>query len=131
MNGIGNMKITLDLKEFEHVITFGIKSVLKDNVNITDVITPFGTFHIGQSSEKRSELFNKIHDDLKVHNTMNAIKTIRATLGCGLKEAKDFVDKLRDDLTYRKNWLNGDDTFIHRNWDANSRGKYEAFIGEL
>lgn len=125
------MKITLDLKEFQSVIELGTKAMLNSKVHITEIITPFGTFHLDKSICRRRELYDILVDDIKNGQTIAAIKNLRLHIGCGLKLAKDFVEKLRDDKSYLEQWLNGDDEFIKANFDDDSYQNYRNFLEKL
>lgn len=104
------MKINLDLKDFEQILALGVKAMFKENANITDVITPFGTFHINASLEKRKPIFDEILSYIQKDSLISAIKVFRAQTGVGLKAAKEFCEKFRDNEDFRKAWHKGDDT---------------------
>lgn|SRR5574343_1286711 len=104
------MKINLDLKDFEQILALGVKAMFKENANITDVITPFGTFHINASFEKRQAIFDEILSYIQKDSLISAVKVFRAQTGVGLKAAKDFCEKFRDNEDFRNAWHKGDDT---------------------
>jgi ribosomal protein L7/L12 len=121
------MKITLDLADFENVLNLGVKALFKESANITDVVTPFGTFHINNISPKRQELLDSVIK-FPHNNIIEPIKLVRLNIGCGLKEAKNFCEKLRDDKAFRESWLKGDDEFIKRTWGAMSQDSYAIWL---
>ena len=104
------MKIHLDLKDFEQILALGVKAMFKENASITDVVTPFGTFHINPSLEKRRHIFDEILSYIQKDSLISAVKAFRINTGVGLKAAKDFCEKFRDNEDFRNAWRKGDDT---------------------
>lgn len=125
------MKITLDLKDFEQVLTLGVKAMFKENANITDVITPFGTFHINNALAKRQPIFDEMLSHIHQNSIINAIKVFRAQTGVGLKAAKDFCEKFRDNEDFRKAWHQGDDTAALKLFDYGDKDAYNAWKGRM
>ena len=131
MNGIGNMKITLDLKDFEQILTPGVKAMFKENASITDVITPFGTFHINNAAVKRQPMFEEMMYYINQNMLINAIKVFRAQTGVGLKAAKDFCERLRDNENFRKEWQMGEDASALKLFDLGDRDAYNSWKGRM
>ena len=131
MNGIGNMKITLDLKDFEQILTLGVKAMFKENASITNVITPFGTFHINNAAAKRLPMFDEMMGYINQNMLINAIKVFRAQTGVGLKSAKDFCEKFRENENFRKEWQMGEDASTLKLFDLANRDAYNSWKGRL
>lgn len=126
-----NMKITLDLKEFEQALLYGIKAMFNGEAHIVDVITPFGTFHINKESAKRQPLYNELMDYIKKQSLVLAIKTFRTNTGVGLKAAKDFCELLRDNEEFGIAWLNGDDDRVNKLFGYSDIDPYNIWKSHL
>ena len=123
------MKVQLEPEEFQEALYRGVIMAFNDrDANLTDIITPFGTFHYdGHHSVKlRTELMNEILElkDMKIE----AIKRVRLKIGSGLKHAKDFVEKILSESDYRNIWVRGNDEWIKNNFDPESYDRYKDWL---
>lgn len=124
------MKVTLDLKDFEIVLRLGVQALFKDAaVNITDIITPFATFNLSPFHPKRENLSNQILDTIKNQGFIHGIKLFRLTIGCGLKESKEFCEKLRGDPLWRDAWVRGDNSII-KTWTPADIDAYDYWLNK-
>lgn len=125
------MKPTLDLKDFEQILFLGVKTMFNGAAPITDVITPFGTFYINNTTAKRMPLYTELMGYIKSQNLIGAIKTFRTNTGVGLKAAKDFCELLRDDVEFGTAWLNGDDARVNKLFGYGDIDPYNVWKGRL
>jgi ribosomal protein L7/L12 len=124
------MKITLDLKEIEYIINLGVKALFKETSNVTDIVTPLGTFHINNARINRKNICDTIIEATDRKNILEATKYVRLNIGCRLKDAKYFCEKIRDDQNFRDSWVNGSDDWIHANWDPTSIDFYLIWLNK-
>lgn len=119
------MKVQLELKEFQEALLRGVIFLFNDQkADLTDIITPFGTFHYDGANSRniRMGVLNIIRENSSMK--IESIKHVRIKFGCGLKVAKDFVEKICADIMYANDWVSGDDEWIKSNFDVNDYMRY-------